>query len=79
MNSTRCVNITVFDDMITGSAKFFTVLLTTYDINVHVIAPNTTTITIEESDCEYHKTTSIWDHFRKKELNTYIIKFPVHE
>eukprot|EP00731_Ephydatia_muelleri_P008677 Em0004g1015a len=50
MNSTRCVNITVFDDMITGSAKFFTVLLTTYDINVHVIAPNTTTITIEESD-----------------------------
>ena len=53
MNSSRCVQLNVFDDMITENTKYFNVLLTTNDTGVIAVAPNSTTVAIEDSDCEF--------------------------
>ena len=53
MNSSRCLQLTVFDDMITENTKYFNVLLTTNDTGVVAVAPNSTTVAIEDSDCEF--------------------------
>ena len=53
MNSSRCLQVTVFDDMITENTKYFNVLLTTNDTGVIVVAPNSTTVAIEDNDCEF--------------------------
>ena len=50
-STTRCINITVLNDMIVEDAKDFKVLVTTNDTGVHVVSPNTTTVTIEDSNC----------------------------
>ena len=52
-NSTRCINITVFDDMITENTNYFQVSITSNDTAVHVTPPNSTTIAIGDSDCEF--------------------------
>ena len=51
-NSTRCVNISVFDDMITDYTNYFKVSLTTNDTGVHVLM-NNSTVYIQDNDCEF--------------------------
>ena len=49
-NSTRCTNITILDDMITGSTIYFNVSISTNDSAVHVVSPSSTTVAIQDSD-----------------------------
>ena len=52
-NTTRCINITVFDDMIVEDAKDFRVSLTTNDSGVRAVSPSTTTVIILDTNCTY--------------------------
>lgn len=51
-NSTICVKIVIFDNMITEDTKYFNVSITTQDTGVILVEPNTCIVGIMDSNCE---------------------------
>lgn len=51
-NSTACVNIVVYDNMITEDTKYFNVSITAQDTAIILVEPKTCIVGIIDSNCE---------------------------